>query len=105
MQRLNGFRSLSPGFNRPGVSLFDSGSLAVVPLAIVTMAVALVAFLLRQRGLIFLQFNVEAQTLDFVAEHVEADRRAWFKTVLALDHAFINFGASVHVVGLHRKQF
>src|SRR4051812_42693407 len=54
---------------------------------------------------LLLELDVEAQTLDLVAQHVEAGGRACFQGVLALDHRLVDLRAALHVVGLHGQQF
>src|SRR6185312_15897572 len=49
--------------------------------------------------------DVEAERLHFLDQHVEGFRNAGLQSVVALDNAFVNPRASLHVVGFDGEQF
>src|SRR5262245_17801564 len=51
-----------------------------------------------------MQFDVEAQALDLVAENVERDGSPGLERVLALDHGLVDLGPSVDVVRFDREE-
>src|ERR1035437_6933971 len=54
---------------------------------------------------LLLELDVQPQPADFVAQHVETDRRAGLQGVVALDHRLVDLGAALDVVALDGQQF
>ena len=50
-------------------------------------------------------FHIEAERLHFLHQHVERFGNARFERIVALDDAFVNPRAALHVVGLHGQEF
>src|SRR6185503_3769018 len=51
-----------------------------------------------------LELQAQAEALDFVRQHFKRHRGARLEDVLAAHHRFVDLGAAVHVVGLHRQE-